>query len=552
MRLIFFFILIFYNLWAFTQSRLNDIEVRQKAYFFKFIDTDSVIFYAKKLQQSSDYCNKISGLVIEADAHYDKKDFLKSEKMCNQILELVKDNYDLCILQLHIKTVGRLFWIKKNQNKFGEAYQLLLIREKLGEYFDKNSLDYFLNISRIKSDMALIKSSLGLYDDAIIILKKNIFELKKNTPNVSEPILKDFMILRSGYLNIIADSYLHLGQLDSARTYYKKAYTITQQFNPPHEDSEPLYHFRLARVLIKEGKYNEALDMVNKYSYKSETLTTTQDINFLKALIFHNVSENDSAKVYSYRFLEYPKTTPSTQKNKIVVYNILAEVYDNYTQTDSAYTYSRLATEELEKLNASTHAANRYHYLYDFKKVNELNQSLIKKETEKRTRLIVLFTGTVLIVVLFVFFLYKRGKKVYGQYLATVEDYGKKWMSPKKEYSIDARLEDKVMSGLETMEASRRFLDDNFNIYILAKELQTNTSYLSAIINQKKKRPFKQYIAELRINHLTELLKKETKFRKYTVKALAEEVGYTNPTSFARAFKKQTGKTPSEYISTLK
>ncbi|WP_366943585.1 helix-turn-helix domain-containing protein [uncultured Polaribacter sp.] len=36
------------------------------------------------------------------------------------------------------------------------------------------------------------------------------------------------------------------------------------------------------------------------------------------------------------------------------------------------------------------------------------------------------------------------------------------------------------------------------------------------------------------------------------MKSLAEEIGYTNASAFARAFKKYKGITPSEYLKMLK
>jgi AraC-like DNA-binding protein len=87
---------------------------------------------------------------------------------------------------------------------------------------------------------------------------------------------------------------------------------------------------------------------------------------------------------------------------------------------------------------------------------------------------------------------------------------------------------------------------------VLAKKLNTNTSYLSYIINKVKNQSFKQYITALKINYLLKKLQQEKKFRNYTIKSLAEEIGYTNASAFTRAFKIYKGITPSEFIKSLK
>ncbi len=73
---------------------------------------------------------------------------------------------------------------------------------------------------------------------------------------------------------------------------------------------------------------------------------------------------------------------------------------------------------------------------------------------------------------------------------------------------------------------------------MLTKKLNTNTTYLSYIINKTKSKTLKNYITELKIEYL--------------IKFLTEEIGYTNASEFIRAFKKYKGVTPLEFIKTLK
>jgi YesN/AraC family two-component response regulator len=122
----------------------------------------------------------------------------------------------------------------------------------------------------------------------------------------------------------------------------------------------------------------------------------------------------------------------------------------------------------------------------------------------------------------------------------------------KKDYSIHIEIEEMVLKELEKFELSKDYLDSTFSIHQLAKNLNTNTSYLSSVINEKKGKTYKQYLTELRINYLITILQKDSKYKKYTIQALGEEIGYTNASSFSRSFKNYLGKTPSEYINSLK
>jgi AraC-like DNA-binding protein len=48
---------------------------------------------------------------------------------------------------------------------------------------------------------------------------------------------------------------------------------------------------------------------------------------------------------------------------------------------------------------------------------------------------------------------------------------------------------------------------------------------------------FKKYITQLRIEYLIKELKEEHIYRNYTIKYLAEEIGYTNASAFTRVLK---------------
>jgi YesN/AraC family two-component response regulator len=85
----------------------------------------------------------------------------------------------------------------------------------------------------------------------------------------------------------------------------------------------------------------------------------------------------------------------------------------------------------------------------------------------------------------------------------------------------------------------------------LSKDLQTNPNYLSRVINFNRDKNFSQYLNDLRIAYALEALQANPTFLRYSIKAIALECGYTNATSFSRAFYKQTGLYPSFYIKQL-
>ena len=543
----------FYAQNASGQVSSQDSIHYKKAAFFAYKNSDSLMYYAKKMMLSEDRCFALNGKLNLSNAYYRKGNFKKSEEIALELYDDFQKESPKCHPKHEFNTLGRLFWITKNQNRFKEALKHLLKQENLISSISNNDKAYHLKLGSFYSNMGLIEMELGHYETAKQKLEKAINVLQEEENDIG--LIDDYktLIITASSYNILGEVYLNMSKhddnttLDSAFYSFKKAYDISQRFNPTHEDSETLYNIRLAKLMIKKKEFNNALEKINKYSPNQDKYKTSQQINYLKSIIFYHLKDLDSSLIYSNRFLSFQRETPSTEKNTIIVLNILAEQYKELNKIDSAYKYSALALDKLNDLNENKVEANNSHYLYDFEKVKSLNNDILSKERSKRVQIVLIFQILVLVSIFIIIILYWKRRKL----VVDLENIKQSFIPTKKEYSIDESLERKVLSKLITFENSTLFLASDFNIQILAKELDTNTSYLSSIINEKKKKTFKKYISELRINYLIKRLKSDAKLRSYTVQALAEEIGYTNASAFTRAFKKQLGVTPSEFLKTI-
>lgn len=111
--------------------------------------------------------------------------------------------------------------------------------------------------------------------------------------------------------------------------------------------------------------------------------------------------------------------------------------------------------------------------------------------------------------------------------------------------------EDKVnriiqqITGL--MDNEKPYIAMNYSLSEMSKKLDILPNILSMIINTRFNTNFPDFINSYRIQHALNLL---TVFeeRNLTIESIAYESGFSNRTSFYNAFKKQTGKLPSEYI----
>lgn len=117
---------------------------------------------------------------------------------------------------------------------------------------------------------------------------------------------------------------------------------------------------------------------------------------------------------------------------------------------------------------------------------------------------------------------------------------------------ISPDIETAILKKLEKFEQSKKYLEKDMTLSKMAVFLNTNTKYVTKIIAKHRGKGTIDYITDLKINYIIEILKKETKYRNYTHKALGEEAGFGSTQNFTRAFKERNGISPTYFIYKLK
>jgi AraC-like DNA-binding protein len=99
---------------------------------------------------------------------------------------------------------------------------------------------------------------------------------------------------------------------------------------------------------------------------------------------------------------------------------------------------------------------------------------------------------------------------------------------------------------IHVMEEEKPYLDQDLTILKLSKDLNTNTKYLSYVINHEFNQNFINFINDFRIEEVKRNLLVENQY--LTIEALGQNAGFKSKSSFNAAFKKSTGMTPSNYM----
>ena len=407
----------------------------------------------------------------------------------------------------------------------------------------------FLN----EHNIGLLKSRIGDHQEANEIFR-NSWEIINN-----DSLNRD----KSNYLSSLfslADSYNRIKKYDSA-TYFnrlgteksklfdnKKRYyqfVLNEGINQYHLENYTASYDSVFKVL---KEYKDDLDIPNlifAYNYCGKNLIK-QHKDSLAIECFKKV---DSLFVLSNDI--HPETRDT--------YEYLISYYKSVEDLPNQLRY----VTQLLKVDSTLNINNQYlskriAKLYDTPKLLEEKEGIIDS-LENKNNLISsrLYVAVILLILALtgLFYFYYRQRVLKRRFMnlmnsdhKTVESVSQPIL---KESKIPEDVVSHILDELDLFEKEKGFLDGKITLNDLSKKFNTNSKYLSKVINTHKNKNFSVYVNDLRVEHVVEKIKKDRKFRNYTIKAISSEVGFNTTQAFSKAFHKKTGIYPSYFIRSV-
>lgn len=298
----------------------------------------------------------------------------------------------------------------------------------------------------------------------------------------------------------------------------------------------PSMKYYYAAVLVRLGKYKEALYMINE-SLKLAPFNTNS--YQLKGVILTRLGEYKKA-------LSHYKKLPISP-NKTIVYNAgLGIVYATMGNRGKAIEYLQKIKAEKQQINVAyeenalviinillENFDDAFRYLKDDIKNKEYYLKFYRVHP--------------------VFNLLKKDPR-YNLFDTVFLTKGKKEAPQKKKYVKSGINEEQIESInkrlIELMATEKPYLNPKISLKSLSGLLTKSSNHVSQVINDRHNMNFFDFVNDYRIQEMIELLK-NTKHKKYTLLALAEEAGFNSKTTFNVAFKKLKGTTPRKYFKEL-
>lgn len=377
--------------------------------------------------------------------------------------------------------------------------------------------------------------------------------------------------LQSSFLTNIVGVYCKTGNVEKAKHYYKLL-----EATPSKKDYNNYYYYLLynrARIARAEGHLQEAqkfhqqaLDWaINKQLRLETQLFQLCEIGEILLAEGHY----EQAIAYGERCIE-PAQASGELDLLTSVYKMMADAYDLKGDTtherDFRRRYLALSDSLFNRMKISS--ADKELVEYE-ERQNNLHIDNLNGVISRQAMIIVGISVVGIIFVVFSLLLYRYNRKLRMAHRTLID---KNRELQKAETDRQAMLQQmlehepttdemgKNSGGMDKNQANallQRIMKamDNidvianpeFSLNMLAEIVESNTKYVSWVINDSYGKNFKTILNEHRIREACSRLSDPQRYGNMTIQAIYEEVGYTNAVSFIRAFKKVNGMTPSEY-----
>ncbi len=529
-----------------SQLSFNVFEKHfDKDYFDSLTDFTYAIALLKKAKRSND-------TILMADAYYYLSDMYSNEnrlEYADSIINLTKNLKHYSYPFTGYSQKANFYY---DQGKYDLALDFLL------KCYDSSlEIDDKLNAAISQQNIGLIKNKIGERKEALKIFRNVVDFLDKN--DIKD---KDFHLVGSIYA--LADAYIYNKHNDSAKIAIKRGLEKAIKANDSLMHAHYVYLSGVNYFFTKQ--YQEAIDSLSRSKLISKDKIVQATANLYLGKSYDAIDKKRIA------FRHFVKVDSFLQQTQIITHELL-EIYTpliEYQKEKKNTKHQLDFINRLLKYDSILKEKNKYISKnlvknYDIPNViaskNQIINDMEGKRNISNRYITYLIITVVLLLVICIFFINKNysNKKRFEKIINRKDSKkDKRDDLNDKDKNINAgnsnglpnEIINSILSKLENFENEYRFLKKH-TLISLSNELNTNSNYLSRIINDYKEKNFSSYLNDLRINYAIDRLKEDRKFRKYTIKAIANEVGFNSAESFSKAFVNVTQLKPSYFLKEL-
>ncbi len=354
----------------------------------------------------------------------------------------------------------------------------------------------------------------------------------------------------------LSENYRKLHLLDSSTFYNKKGLIFSKE----HEEAS-MYNYFI---------YAEGINFFSKGYPKSAIANLEESLNELnipnRIIAHYYLSQayeelgNNQMKIMHLKMLD------SVQKGHSIYmielrYGIedLIDYHKENGDVKNQLTYvKKLISLDSIYINDYKSIVHTLNVKYDNKNLINEKEILIQQlnssvsSSKKMSYLIIILVLSLITIFYYFYEKQRKQKKRFEEIISTEATKIKKIAVKGTSIDLPQSIIDEVLKKLDTFEMNTGFIQPNLNSYELCKIINTNKKYLVKVLRYTKEKGIITYINDLRVTYAMDRLKTDFTFRKYTIKAIAQEVGFSNTKSFNKSFDRVFKMTAKSFMEELK
>ena len=234
----------------------------------------------------------------------------------------------------------------------------------------------------------------------------------------------------------------------------------------------------------------------------------------------------------------------------------LADCYRQLGDSTLYYRYHALYLEKREEMhNARLANIGELKYISDLRKEEARAREVTIRN--RYLRMITLSLGIVLLVIgpsLTVIWrnnrtLKARNRSLFEKYQLLLDSETAPKETKYAGSSLDEARKEQLISRIrEVMANPECVCREDFTSKELAQMVDSNTTYVSQVINEKYGLSFSTLLGNSRVKIVCHRISEGPEYDRLTIEGIANCVGFKSRTAFINAFKREVGLTPSQYI----
>lgn len=481
----------------------------------------------------------------------------QKEKSIKYLDSVIKYSFNLNDKFYPVAAYTEKAYLLSQLSKFKETIEVYLVAEKYAK--QRNDLDnYYL----VRQKIGFFKSEvLGEIDEAI--------ELYLECKNYYQQ--RDYRNSYYGYnyqriLFSLADAHKTIKNIDSSSYYNRLGYLEANLSKEEH--NKFLFVLNEGANQVENKNFDIALDSIKTAFPKMTEFNDTGNIlasYYYFGRCYEGMKNSELAIKYYKKVDSIYNEVNHITPEFVSGYRYLISYYKNTGEKSKQLKYLTTFMKIDSTLNKGYKNWNKLlKDKYDFPHLIEDKENLIFELKNEKKNHFFIITSLILLVSVILFFAVRQFQ-LKKSYKVRFENLIKNNSDEKIENTIEIlksnnsenigiaeEIIESIMKQLNQFEKNKGFLNSSITLQNLAQDFNTNSKYLSIIINAKKEKTFIQYINDLKVDNIIYELKNDSNLRKYTINAIAEEAGFNTAESFSKAFFKRTGIKPSYFIKELK